>query len=242
MAKILLAPACGLPNFQVNKLFQPSPTQISMKSTRSLLQVASLTLLTAGSLPASVFVSNPTGGWFDGGSLVAIGTQFSVGASPVSIGALGLFDENGDGLANSELVGIFSLDKTLLGSVAIKAGTGSVLHDGTRWENLTTPINLQANTQYMLAWSVRPSADMVNVGSSSQVTVNSPFTLQGVGYSYTETGIPGLNFPELSQRTVGLFAFGGNMEVVPEPAAGWIVAAGLLGFAVWRRARAGVRD
>ncbi len=242
MAKILLAPINVLQNFQTPEDFQPRPTLPTMNPTRNLLQVAGLTLLTAGTLPAAVFVSNPTGGWYDGGSLVSIGTLFSVGSSPVSIKALGLFDQNGDGLERSEQVGIFALGPTptLLGKVSIQEGTGSVFHDGSRWENLTTPITLSANTSYMLAWSVQRDAVPVNVSTANQVTVNPPFTLEGIGYSYTETGTYGLNFPNLSQRSVGLYAFGGNMELVPEPAAGLIVAAGLLGFAGWRRRRSSV--
>lgn len=212
-----------------------------MKSTRSLIQVAGLTLLTAGSLPASVFVTNPTAPWYPNGSVVSIGTVFDVGSTAVSIRALGLFDKDGDGLEHSETVALFSTDQTLLGSVTLQSGTGPLLRDGTRWANLTTPIALKANTTYVLAWTGHADSQ-VNVGAAGSITLNPLFTFNGPGYSYSETGIPGLLFPPLDQRSTGLFAFGGNMELVPEPAAGWIVAAGLLGFAAWRRGRSRVND
>lgn len=210
-----------------------------MKSTRSLLQVASLTLLTAGSVPAAVFVTNPVGAWDSSGSEVSIGTVFNVGSTPVSIKALGLFDKDGDGLEQAEEVGIYALGQvpTLLGSVTIQKDQGSVFHDGTRWENLAKVIDLQANTTYVLAWSLHSRTVPVTVTNPTGFTLNPLFTLDGLGYAYSETGIPGLNFPNLDQRAVGHFAFGGNMELVPEPSAGLVVGAGLLGIAAWRRGR-----
>ena len=65
--------------------------------------------------------------------------------------SLGFFDQNQDGLENSHMVGIYDQAHTLLGSVTVKAGTASTLHDGARWERLNSPIALSANTMYMLA-------------------------------------------------------------------------------------------
>lgn len=213
-----------------------------MNSPKTLLGVAGLTLLAAGSASAQVFATNPSGTWEDGGSVVTIGTQFSVGNLGVTVGSLGLFDKDGDGLERAEEVGIFDSSKNLLGSVNLKSGTGSLFHDGTRWENLTTPIALAANTTYFLAWTVHPLNDngvpLNLVNNPANVTINPLFNLAGSGYQYTDTGVPGLNFPGQSQRSVGLYAFGGNLALVPEPATvGVAMGMGLLGLAGWRRCR-----
>lgn len=208
-----------------------------MNSTRNLMGLASLTVLTAGSASAAVFW-NPSGNWSDGGSVVAIGTPFSVGDAAVTIRSLGIFDMDEDGLEYAEQVGIFTTDKTLLGSVEIKAGTASPLRDGTRWEDLTLAINLNPNTEYVLAWTVRQNGVPINVAQPGYVFVDPLFNLAGTGFTYTETGVEGLNFPNQGQRSVGLYAFGGNMELVPEPmTTGLVAGAGLLGFAVWRQRR-----
>jgi hypothetical protein len=213
-----------------------------MNSRKTLLGVASLTLLAAGSASAQVFATDPKGEWVGGGSVVTIGTDFTVGNVGVTVGSLGIFDKDGDGLERAEEVGIFRADKTLLGSVTLKSGTGSLFHDGTRWENLTTPIALNANTTYFLAWTVHPLKDsgvtLNIVKDPSEVTINPLFSLAGNGYLYTDTGVPGLNFPGQGERSVGLFAFGGNLALVPEPATvGLATALGLLGLAGWRRCR-----
>lgn len=213
-----------------------------MNSPRTLLGVASLTLLAAGSASAQVFATDPVGTWSDGGSIVTIGTDFTVGNVGVTVGSLGIFDKDGDGLERAEEVGIFRADKTLLGSVNLKSGTGSLFHDGSRWENLTTPIALNANTTYFLAWTVHPLKDggvpLTIVTDLANVKINPLFSLAGNGYLYTDTGVPGLNFPGQGQRSVGLYAFGGNLALVPEPATvGVAMGLGLLGLAGWRRCR-----
>ena len=214
-----------------------------MNSTRNLFGAVALTALTAGTASAAVFATNPSGIWGDGGSIVTAGTTFSVGSKAVVIPSLGLFDENGDGMAFAESVGIYTTGATptLLGSVTIKAGKDSVFHDGSRWESLTKPLELNANTTYLLAWTVRQNGDPINViDDPSKVVIDPLLSLGQSGYSYTQTGISGLNFPDLGQRSFGYYAFGGNLEVfaVPEPATtACFVGVGLIGFAAWRRSR-----
>lgn len=218
-----------------------------MNSTCKFLGATALSVLTTGAASAAIFATNPSGVWSDGGSFLAAATAFSVGSKSVVVPALGLFDEGGDGMDFIEKVGIFTLtdSPTLLGSVTIKEGTGSVFHDGSRWENLTKPIELKANTSYLLAWTVRPVGDPVTlIDSLSNVSIDPLFKVLGSGYIYTDTGIEGLRFPSQSQRSVGLYAFGGNFQAqaVPEPAmTACVVGAGLLGFAAWRSRRPAVK-
>ena len=214
-----------------------------MNSTRNLFGAVALTALTAGTASAAIFATNPNGIWADGGSLVAVATAFSVGSQNVIVPSLGIIDENGDGLDHFERVGIFTLEaeSQLLGSVIIKEGTGSLFHDGSRWENLTKPIELQANTSYLVAWTLRPEGNRVNlVHDLSKVDIDPLFSILGSGYIYTETGVDGLSRPTLNQRSFGIYAIGGNFEAhaVPEPATtACFVGFGLIGFAAWRRSR-----
>ncbi|MBN8249699.1 MAG: DUF4082 domain-containing protein [Verrucomicrobia bacterium] len=209
-----------------------------MKLTKSLLGAAPFTVAAAGTASAAAFATNPSGSWVDGGSVVTIGTQFSVGDSPIAIKALGIFDQNDDGLEYSEQVGIFDLSKNLLGTVTVKDGTGSPLRDGTRWENLATTITLDANTTYLLAWTTRQNGVPLNLATGPYVTIDPAFKLESTGYYYTDTGVPGLHFTSQNERSPQMYAFGGNMELllVPEPAAvGVLAGMALLGFGAWRR-------
>jgi len=209
-----------------------------MNVTRTFLGAATLSVAAAASASAAVFATNPSGSWADGGSVVSIGTFFSVGDAPVTVRALGIFDRDEDGLEYSEQVGLYDLDKNLLGSVTVKAGTGSSLRDGSRWEDLLSTITLNPNTTYVLAWSTRQNGNPLNLAAGPYVTIDPAFTLESTGYFYTETGIPGLHFPNQNERSPNFFAFGGNMELtlIPEPAAaGALIGVTLLGFGAWRR-------
>jgi len=211
-----------------------------MKRILRFLGAAGLALLASASIQAQlpVFATNPTGPWADGGIALTAGTPFIVGSSPVTVISLGYFDESGSGLTYAHEVGIYTLGKVLLGSVTVPSGTAAdAYHDGTRWMNLATPINLAAYTYYTLAFTVTDSGDKANVALASQVTIDSHFALAGSGYTYTLGG--SLTYPQTASG-FGEYAFGGNMEI-PEPQAWGICAAALAGLAacvIRRRAMA----
>jgi len=137
-----------------------------------------------------------------------------VGATALTVSALGFFDDGGDGLLSSHDVGIYDLGQTLLGSVTIPAGTGATLANGTRWVTLSTPINLSANTNYVLATTFQASGDRGNEATPAQITIASGISLSGLGFTLAAGGslaYPGTLFGD------GEFIFGANMQFTLVP-------------------------
>lgn len=208
-----------------------------MKPNAWIVLTAGLGLATATATASVIFAENPTGAWNVAGNALTAGTPFTVGASTLMLTSLGFFDQNQDGLENSHMVGIYDQAHTLLGSVTVKAGTASTLHDGARWEQLNSPIALSANTMYMLAATFLDTGDKANISTKAQVTLDPNFTLALSGFTYK----PGatLNYPSTPGGLIGSYAFGANMEVVaaPEPSQ-WammgVVVMGITGYAARR--------
>jgi hypothetical protein len=195
-----------------------------MRFFKQLVYMAAAVLCLAASQSRAdiIFASNPSnpqyGGWIDESAQV-FGTPFTVGTSPMSITALGYFDLSGGGLPFAHEVGIYSLARTLLGSVSVPAGTGATLHDGTRWVNLATPIALTADTGYMLAFTV-PANDVTRAYDRSDVTIDPHFApLSSSGYNQKASS--SLVYPDGGGWPPN-YVFGGNMmegtSAVPEPA------------------------
>ncbi len=69
----------------------------------------------------------------------------------VTITALGFFDSYGDGFSGDHLVGLWDENQTLLSSVKLYAGTGSILVDDFRYENISTTVALTAGNSYYIA-------------------------------------------------------------------------------------------
>ncbi len=107
------------------------------------------TLLIAG-LPASAQTAASYNG---GGTLLnfgnATGWGFTV-SSPTSVQALGVFDEDGDGLASAHAVGIFVRSSlAMVTSASIPAGTVAPLIDGNRLTNIA-PVVLNPGVEYYM--------------------------------------------------------------------------------------------
>ncbi len=215
----------------------------------SLLLTASLGLAAvAGAQAAVIFATNPGGSWTGAAANTTFGTPFVVGGSPITITSLGFFERGiNPGLASSHVVALYNqASQALLGQVTVQAGTASTLHDGTRWEQLGTPITLAAGTAYMLA--VMGGGDTMNMtqNPSQLPTLGSGFTLMPGG-GFTQASGPSIQYPSSSPAT-GLWLFGGNMEAgdpvsVPEPGQ-WammgvtLLGAGGFGLRQWRSRRA----
>lgn len=214
-----------------------------MMKRMSLLLAASLGLAAFTSAQAAViFASNPGGSWNNSGFVLTVGTPFTVGADGAKATWLGFFDQGGDGLAASHMVGIYNSAQTLMGSVTVPSGTSAPLHDGSRWSQLGTTIFLLPNTTYMLAATFTATGDRGNFAPSGSVTIGSGFTLAGSRFTYA-TGA-GLNYPSLSGNPNGSYIFGGNIESepIPEPGQVAMMAVVLVGSvgAVWRHRKAKV--
>jgi hypothetical protein len=83
---------------------------------------------------------------FGGGSLGSVsdgpstyGFQFTVG-NPLALTALGFWDEAGDGLQESHMVGIFTTAGALVASALVPAGTGGTLISGFRYVSLAVAL------------------------------------------------------------------------------------------------------
>jgi hypothetical protein len=201
-----------------------------------------LAVIAPRALMATVFATDPTGNWNTSVEYATVGTPFTVGGNPMVITSLGFFDMDAHGLSTPHLVGIYNQARTLLGSVEVRAGTASTLHNGSRWEPLVEPIALYANTTYMLAATIDSMGDPFNVAAPAEVTLGNGFTLAGTNWTYALGAT--FKYPG-SQGTGGRYLFGGNMaardtDPVPEPGQ-WammaVTALGIAGYAA-RRVRA----
>ncbi len=89
-----------------------------------------------------------------------LGYEVTLGASPLRLTALGIWDNNSDGLAAAHDVGVWNSDGTVLeGYVSIPSGVAATLVNGYRYVNLTTPIDLAANTTYVIGASYQSNDD-----------------------------------------------------------------------------------
>lgn len=206
-----------------------------------LLLAAGLGLATVTSAQAAViFASNPGGSWGTAGTVMTVGTPFSVGPDGAKATWLGFFDQNSDGLGFAHTVGIYNPAHVLMGSVTVPAGTSAPLHDGSRWAQLGTTIFLLPNTTYMLAATFSATGDRGNLATPANVTIGSGFTLAGSRFTYAAGA--GLNYPSLSGSPNGSYIFGGNIESepIPEPGQVAMMAVVLVGSvgAVWRHRKA----
>ena len=212
----------------------------------TLILTASLGLAAvAGAQAAVIFATNPNGSWTGASPNVTFGTPFVVGGSPITITSLGFFERGlTPGLGSSHMVGLYDqASQALLGQVTVQAGTASTLHDGTRWERLSSDILLAAGTTYMLA--VMGGGDTMNMtqNPSQLPTLGSGFSLMPGG-GFTQASGSSIQYPG-SSPAGGLWLFGANMEAgepdpVPEPGQ-WammaVTALGIAGYAA-RRVRA----
>lgn len=103
-------------------------------------------------LPGAMCAADVTAGQYLGGGTLsnfsrATGFRFTV-ATPVTVTALGLWDENGDGLADLHEVGIFRrTDLSTVATAVVPAGTAASLIDGSRFVAIS-PVTLQAGVEY----------------------------------------------------------------------------------------------
>jgi hypothetical protein len=176
------------------------------------------------------------------GDNFTLGSSFTVGANPVLVTSLGVWDSNIDGLASSKQVGIWTLAGsagTLVTSAIVPSGTAGTLVGEFRYTPVT-PIVLSANTAYTVG-VFYPTGDPDQLhdhspitGGSGEPSMSGDFNSFSARFSAT-TG----SFVEPIGGTAGFAYVGGNFQytVVPEPGS---LVLGLGGIAmVWvgRRSR-----
>ncbi len=155
-----------------------------------------------------------------------LGTPFTLTGGSVTVGALGFCQQPGlsGGLSGAHVVGIYGPDLTLLCSATIPSGTAAPYHDGTRWATLATPITLTPGNQYVLAATVTTDGDYVNAAPPPGVTIAPGFSLAGSGFLFA-SGTE-LQYPDIESGQ-WFYAFGANLEAVPEPGMLALLGAGL---------------
>lgn len=148
-----------------------------------------------------------------------IGWEFSV-FSTIQVTALGYYDVDNDGLADSHSVGIWTADGALVGSGVVASGTVDDLLDGFRY----TPVSFTLTPgTYIIG------ADKLTGADSHVFGVTSFATASEIGYvrgRYTfDTGA--LNLPTESCNCQEPGYFGPNFQFeaasVPEPATGLLL-------------------
>ncbi len=163
----------------------------------------------------------------------------------MAVTQLGVFDQGGDGLANSHAVGIWAVDGTLLASTTIPAGTVAPLVDGYRYMPIT-PVFISPGAfpgvlnPFKVAIAAEYSADDADdlVTPIRGATVDPVFSTTYLGSPfYGVYGVgTGLPFPDQHlPAPEGGFAlqflevnFQFNVVQVPEPSVTFLLAPGLL--------------
>jgi hypothetical protein len=121
--------------------------------------VLSLMLMSAQHACATPILNNDSLGAprndFDG----MVGYDVQVGGANQAVSALGLWDQNQNGLASAHLVGLWNSVGTLLGSATVPAGTGGTLVGEFRYVNLGSPVLLTAGQIYTLGVEIFTGGD-----------------------------------------------------------------------------------
>lgn len=207
-----------------------------------LVAVASMDLLAA----TSAAQIQTLGASFETGGQGTLGFEFSV-TEEVRVVRLGVFDGAGDGLAAQALVTLW-LDAdsaapgnlpSALASVSVPAGTGAALVDHFRYVSIA-PVTLSPGRLYVVgAYTATGEATEFNLGGSGSTGVFEPRIAQVMDRFWWDDspGGNGNDFPiDSYYQPIGAW-LGANFQLtaVPEPASASLLAAGLLGAALWRR-------
>jgi hypothetical protein len=145
---------------------------------------------------------------FTGGTSAFPNTDLTLGwaftlSSPVLLTALGLWDQNNDGLSVSHAVAIFTSTATLEAQVTIPSGTGATLTNGFRYVSFA-PVVLPAGS-YTIAGFISVGSEEF-AGAASAIT-----TAPGVTYAGSRSEF-GFAFPPGDVATTSNSYFGPNFQ------------------------------
>ncbi len=162
------------------------------------------------------------------------GWSFSV-SSPITVSALGFWDEASHTLAYSHQVGLWNSSQTLLASTTITSSStpvSSVSGEG-QWlfNTLSTPVTLQAGTYVIGANYNDDSTDLIRAKTDSPITASGVTYIKSLYVLNTGFSIPTENV-DYSYNSY----FGPNLEAtsaasVPEPGTLVLASMGFLGLA-----------
>jgi hypothetical protein len=160
----------------MDRINRESKRSCIMRPLHWLLAIC-IGLLSCGQLQAAFHLLENTNGAFlpspqadelgvGTGRALEVGSVFQVVANPspnpISVSALGFYDNGLDGLAVSHYVQLFQLVTAqnnpgtyqLIAQVTVPAGTGGTLDGSFRYTSLGSPVNLTASGTYLLLASV----------------------------------------------------------------------------------------
>lgn len=217
-----------------------------MKKTKFAIIVALTALAAACNINAQLTV-DPTQFVvtdFTGGNPVSAGPgtagfEIMVGATPLTLSTLGVFDEFNDGVLNNpHTVGVWdATTQSLLAKVTVAQATATEIN-GYFYQNLITPITLQSGHLYRLAVQYsgidldlsRANVLAANVHVNSDITLRDAYLSSGSGFDFPDLNVSGAN--------LGFFGPNAGFAPVPEPAlTAMLTALALLGVGVYKRLR-----
>ena len=164
---------------------------------------------------------------------------------------LGYYDMGGDGLANSHVVTLWDNNtRTIVATATVPAGTAAPLIDGYRWVQLSSTVQLNYGSYYVIAaqtdgvdlWGDLISNNSPDDGSNGSISWNSQYVQLGAGWEFTRAGrydYPG-NYPSEPPNQSGNDAIypvanlGYNLAV-PEPGTLSLFGLGAAALAASRR-------
>lgn len=172
------------------------------------------------------------------------GYEFDVSTPGLKVTHLGVFDAAADGLAESHLVGLWTLEGTLLASATVSAGTDGLLQDSMRYVDIPD-ISLDIGAYIVAAVYAEDSGDLqanvlfANLSAAPGLTV--------VQTRYGSCCAP-VTLPFPSESLPGFALLGGTLMVddgvatVPEPAGHVLTISALAALVATRRRGAQTRS
>jgi len=209
----------------------PKETLKIMKPHRLLTIGLLFALSTTLRTDATPLITSPgTGDLFSGDS-VTVGNLFQVGANPLTVTSLGLFDSGTPGFSQSHSVGLWTTGRALLAEADFSPGLNGFSENGFQYLNLVSPVVLQSGVDYILGASY-PSgtSDLCYANDtlhyetwSPAVTyLNSRYTADGAGFIFPPYTVGGLSY------------VGANLEYsIPEPKTLIVLLCSIMPWILW---------
>jgi HYR domain/Secretion system C-terminal sorting domain len=124
-----------------------------------------------------------------------VGWSFTVGANPITLTALGLYDAGNDGLAEAHPVGIWTSAGILLSSTTIPAGTAATLNAGYRYNPITSIVLAAGQTYVIGTLYVNNSADQYILNSSQTIAPQITYGQSQQNVAQQDGSTPPFGFP-----------------------------------------------
>jgi hypothetical protein len=157
------------------------------------------------------------------------GYNFVTGQDSITVTHLGMWDFLEDGLSGLTLVGLWDNSATLLASVSVSPGTGTLLVNGFRYAPIS-PLILSADTTYVLG----ANSPSNTIGDTRTVTMHFGATFGEGQKSGQGTGFAFPTIPVSAFFAEGDF---GPNALVPEPSTSLLLGLGFGAVGLTRRKR-----